>query len=69
MIHASGMMMGSLVFGLIKDSVVITRVKREKKEIETKRNQVVEMLKTRKSTMFGTFAQQDTERPALTTKE
>ena len=35
--HAAGMMMGNLVFGLIKDSIVITRVKKEKKEIEGKR--------------------------------
>jgi hypothetical protein len=39
MISASGMMMGNLVFGLLKDSIVINRVKREKKEIEQKRVQ------------------------------
>jgi hypothetical protein len=42
--HAAGMMMGNLVFGLIKDSIVITRVKKEKKEIEGKRAQMLESL-------------------------
>lgn len=42
--HAAGMMMGNLVFGLIKDSIVITRVKKEKKEIEGKRAQMLETL-------------------------
>jgi hypothetical protein len=42
--HAAGMMMGNLIFGLIKDSIVITRVKKEKKEIEGKRAQMVEAL-------------------------
>lgn len=49
---SSGYMMGNLVFGLIKDSIVITRVKKEKKEIETKRKQMVEVLQRRKSTMI-----------------
>ncbi len=44
MSHAAGMMMGNLVFGLIKDSIVITRVKKEKKEIEGKRAQMLETL-------------------------
>jgi len=41
---AAGYMLGNLVFGLIKDSIVITRVKKEKKEIEAKRKQMIEML-------------------------
>ena len=52
MSHAAGMMMGNLVFGLIKDSIVITRVKKEKKEIENKRAQMLEVLQKRKSTMM-----------------
>lgn len=35
--NAAGMMMGNLVFGLIKDSIVIKRVKREQKEFEKKK--------------------------------
>jgi 2-phosphoglycerate kinase len=50
--HAAGMMMGNLVFGLIKDSIVITRVKKEKKEIENKRAQMLEVLQKRKSTVM-----------------
>ncbi len=52
MSHAAGMMMGNLVFGLIKDSIVITRVKKEKKEIENKRAQMLEVLQKRKSTVM-----------------
>ncbi len=52
MSHAAGMMMGNLVFGLIKDSIVITRVKKEKKEIEGKRAQMLETLQRRKSTIM-----------------
>jgi hypothetical protein len=52
MSHAAGMMMGNLVFGLIKDSIVITRVKKEKKEIESKRAQMLETLQRRKSTIM-----------------
>ncbi len=37
MSSCAGYMIGNLIFGLIKDSIVITRVKSEKKEIETKR--------------------------------
>ena len=37
MCNAAGMMMGSLVFGLIKDSIVINRVKKEQKEIVLKK--------------------------------
>lgn len=33
-ISAAGQMVGNLIFGLLKDSIVINRVKREKKEIE-----------------------------------
>ncbi len=49
---AAGMMMGNLVFGLIKDTVVINRVKKEKKEMEATRKQQVEILKRRKSTII-----------------
>jgi membrane protein YqaA with SNARE-associated domain len=49
---SAGYMMGNLVFGLIKDSIVITRVKKEKKEIETKRKQMVEVLQKRKTSMM-----------------
>jgi hypothetical protein len=49
---SAGYMMGNLVFGLIKDSIVITRVKKEKKEIETKRKQMVEVLHKRRTSMM-----------------
>ena len=49
---AAGYMLGNLVFGLIKDSIVITRVKKEKKEVEAKRKQMIEMLQRRKSTVM-----------------
>jgi hypothetical protein len=71
---SAGYMMGNLVFGLIKDSIVITRVKKEKKEIETKRKQMVEVLQKRKTSMMfvqGGVGRQnshqtlDTERGAL----
>ena len=62
------------MFGLIKDSIVINRVKREKKEIEVKRIQMVEVLKRRKSTIFmagalASHANVDTERDVLRTRE
>lgn len=70
MINASGLMMGNLIFGLIKDSIVINRVKREKKELEINRVQMTEMLKMRKSTVMmghggltsANFAALDTDR-------
>ena len=74
---SAGLMMGNLIFGLIKDSIVITRVKKEKKEIEGKRQQMAEVLKKRKSTLMfpgsghgGPASSQtlDTERAALDTK-
>jgi len=49
---AAGMMMGNLVFGLIKDTVVINRVKQEKKDMEATRKQQLEILKRRKSTVI-----------------
>ena len=48
---SAGYMMGNLVFGLIKDSIVISRVKAEKAEIITKRKEMIEMLQRRKTTM------------------
>ena len=71
--HAAGMMMGNLVFGLIKDSIVITRVKKEKKEIENKRAQMLETLQKRKSTVMfmpggNTMASLETERDAINKK-
>jgi len=51
-ISAAGMMMGNLIFGLIKDSIVINRIKKEKKEIESKRVEMNEVLKRRKSSIF-----------------
>ena len=47
---ASGYMIGNLVFGLIKDSIVITRVKTEKKEVEAKRKKMIEILQRKKTT-------------------
>jgi hypothetical protein len=44
MISCAGMMVGNLVFGLIQDSIVIKRVKRERKELEKKRIQMTELL-------------------------
>ncbi len=46
---AAGYMMGNLVFGLIKDSIVITRVKREKTEVEKKRKEKIDLLKKKKT--------------------
>jgi hypothetical protein len=67
------MMMGNLVFGLIKDSIVITRVKKEKKEIENKRAQMLETLQKRKSTVMfmpggNTMVSVETERDAINKK-
>ena len=66
-ISSAGMMMGNLVFGLIKDSIVFRRVKAEKKEIEKKRIEMVEILK-RKSTVYIPHKNMDTDRD-LVTKE
>ncbi len=63
-ISATGMMMGNLLFGLIKDSIVIQKVKAERKEIAKKKLDKEEILKHRKSTVFGNInmATLDTDR-------
>jgi len=48
---AAGYMMGNLIFGLIKDSIVISRVKNEKKEVAEKKMKMAEALSRRKSTL------------------
>lgn len=45
--------MGNLLFGLIKDSIIISKVKAERKEIAKKKQDKEEILKHRKSTIFG----------------
>ena len=68
---SAGMMMGNLVFGLIKDTMVINRVKQEKKEMEATRKDQVDILKRRKSTVIGKHhggAAVDTDRDFLGTE-
>jgi uncharacterized membrane protein len=68
---AAGLMMGNLVFGLIKDSIVVNRVKQEKRLMEKTRQQQVEILKKRKSTVVlgggRAKATMDTDREFVTT--
>jgi 23S rRNA A1618 N6-methylase RlmF len=68
MCNASGMMLGSLVFGLIKDSIVINRIKKEQKEIQAKKVQRQEILQKRKSTIFTSWGKKtmDTDRTLVT---
>lgn len=65
--NAAGMMMGSLVFGLIKDSIVIKRIKDEQKKLAKKKEDKQEALKKRKSTLFMSGAKKtvDTDRDFL----
>lgn len=49
-ISSVGFALGNLLFGLIKDSIVIRKVKRERKEVnERKKIQMVELLSKRRS--------------------